>query len=46
MRLPSFAAEGAMTAFIFGSALDTLAGLSCALVLLTVMFWSSLRPTC
>lgn len=35
-----------MTAFIFGSALDTLAGLSCALVLLSVTFWSSIRTTC
>jgi hypothetical protein len=35
-----------MTAFVFGSALDTLAGLSSALGLLTVTFWSSLRTTC
>jgi len=35
-----------MTAFVFGSALDMLAGLSCALVLLTVTFWSSIRRPC
>ena len=35
-----------MTAFIFGSALDMFAGLSCALVLLAMTFWSSIRRVC
>ena len=35
-----------MTAFVFGSALESLAGLSCALVLLAATFWSNIRRAC